>query len=91
MPRFSGKTVVITGASRGIGAALARRFADEAASVVVSANEPAAEAVAADIVAVGGKAVAHIADVTKKADVVSLTTPQSVNLAGSTSPFRTLA
>jgi meso-butanediol dehydrogenase/(S,S)-butanediol dehydrogenase/diacetyl reductase len=72
MPRFSGKTVVITGASRGIGAALARRFAQEGASVVVSANEPAAEAVAADIAAAGGKAVAHIADVTNKADVVSL-------------------
>ena len=56
MSRFSGKTVVITGASRGIGAALARRFAREGASVVVSANEPAAESVAADIVATGGKA-----------------------------------
>jgi len=72
MSRFSGKTVVITGASRGIGAALARRFAREGASVVVSANEPAAESVAADIVATGGKAIAQIADVTNKADVVAL-------------------
>ena len=72
MSRFSGKTVVVTGASRGIGAALARRFAREGASVVVSANEPAAETVAADIVASGGKAIAQIADVTNKADVVAL-------------------
>ena len=72
MSRFSGKTVVITGASRGIGAALARRFAREGASVVVSANEQAAESVAADIVATGGKAIAQIADVTNQADIVAL-------------------
>jgi meso-butanediol dehydrogenase / (S,S)-butanediol dehydrogenase / diacetyl reductase len=72
MSRFSGKSVVVTGASRGIGAALARRFAREGASVVVSANEPAAESVAADIVASGGKAIAQVADVTNKADVVAL-------------------
>src|SRR5271165_6656720 len=72
MSRFSGKTVVVTGASRGIGAALARRFAREGAPVVVSANEPAAETVAADIVGSGGKAIAQIADVTNKADVVAL-------------------
>jgi NAD(P)-dependent dehydrogenase (short-subunit alcohol dehydrogenase family) len=72
MSRFSGKTVVVTGASRGIGAALARRFAREGASVVVSANEQAAETIAAEIVASGGKAIAQIADVTSKADVVAL-------------------
>jgi meso-butanediol dehydrogenase / (S,S)-butanediol dehydrogenase / diacetyl reductase len=72
MSRFEGKTVVIAGASRGIGAALARRFAREGASVVVSANEPACSDVAADIVKAGGKAVAQIADVTRKSDVVAL-------------------
>ena len=72
MSRFSDKTIVITGASRGIGAALARRFAREGASVVVSANEQGAETVASDIVASGGKAIARIADVTNKADVVAL-------------------
>ena len=72
MSRFSGKTVVVTGASRGIGAAIARRFAHEGAAVVVSANEPQAETVAADIAESGGKAIAHLADVTKKADIVAL-------------------
>jgi meso-butanediol dehydrogenase/(S,S)-butanediol dehydrogenase/diacetyl reductase len=72
MSRFSGKTVVVTGASRGIGAALARRFAREGASVVVSANEPTAETVATEIAASGGKAIAQLADVTKNADVLAL-------------------
>ena len=39
MSRFQGKTIVITGASRGIGATLAKRFAREGGAVVVSANE----------------------------------------------------
>jgi len=72
MSRFEGKTIVITGASRGIGAALARRFAREGGAVVVSANEPACEAVAGEIVAAGGKAVAKAADVTRKSDVLAL-------------------
>jgi meso-butanediol dehydrogenase / (S,S)-butanediol dehydrogenase / diacetyl reductase len=72
MPRFEGKTIVITGASRGIGAALAKRFAREGGSVVVSANEPACETVAADIVKAGGKAIAQLVDVTKKSDVIAL-------------------
>ena len=72
MPRFEGKTVVITGGGRGIGAAIARRFAHEGANVLVSANEAAATTVAADIVAQGGKAAAFIADVAKKAEVIAL-------------------
>ena len=72
MNRFDGKTIVITGASRGIGAALARRFAREGGAVVVSANEPTCEKIAAEIVAAGGKAIAQVADVTNKNDVVVL-------------------
>ncbi len=44
MSRFDGKTIVITGASRGIGAALAKRFARGGGAVVVSANETARSA-----------------------------------------------
>ena len=58
MSRFQGKTIVITGASRGIGATLAKRFAREGGAVVASANESACETVAADIVKAGGKALA---------------------------------
>ena len=72
MSRFQGKTIVITGASRGIGAALAKRFAQEGGAVVASANESACETVATDIVKAGGKALAVIADVTKKGDVIAL-------------------
>jgi meso-butanediol dehydrogenase/(S,S)-butanediol dehydrogenase/diacetyl reductase len=72
MSRFSGKTVVFTGASRGIGTSLARCFAREGGSVVVCANEPACEQVAADIVAQVGRAIARPADVTSKQNVVAL-------------------
>ena len=72
MSRFQGKTIVITGASRGIGATLAKRFAREGGAVVASANESACETVAADIVKAGGKALAVVADVTNKGDVIAL-------------------
>jgi meso-butanediol dehydrogenase/(S,S)-butanediol dehydrogenase/diacetyl reductase len=72
MARFQGKTVVITGGSRGIGAAVARRFAGEGAAVLVAANEPAVEQVAAGIRAAGGRAHGVVADVTSKASVVAL-------------------
>jgi meso-butanediol dehydrogenase/(S,S)-butanediol dehydrogenase/diacetyl reductase len=72
MSRFANKTVVVTGGSRGIGAAIARRFAREGANVMVSANEEAAEAIAAEIVAAGGGAAAFVADVTKKDEVIAL-------------------
>jgi meso-butanediol dehydrogenase/(S,S)-butanediol dehydrogenase/diacetyl reductase len=70
--RFEGKTAVITGASGGIGAAIARRFADEGASVVVSAIDGRVEEVADMLRAAGAKVASKIMDVTKKADVVAL-------------------
>ncbi|MGZ2456204.1 glucose 1-dehydrogenase [Rhizobium sp. BK398] len=72
MKRFEQKTVVITGGSRGIGAAIARRFAKEGANLVISANEDSVHAVAEQIRAEGGKAISLVGDVTDKASVKAL-------------------
>jgi meso-butanediol dehydrogenase/(S,S)-butanediol dehydrogenase/diacetyl reductase len=72
MSRFENKTVVITGASRGIGAAIARRFAREGANLVVSANEEAVHSVADEIRSQGGRAISFVGDVTDKASVTAL-------------------
>ncbi|MEM7461621.1 MAG: SDR family oxidoreductase [Pseudomonadota bacterium] len=61
--RFSGKTAVITGASGGIGAAIAKRFADEGANVVVSAIDDRVEAIAQALREDGANAEAMVADV----------------------------
>lgn len=67
--RFVNQTVVITGASRGIGKGLALRFAREGANLVVAANEPAVHDVAAEIRAAGGPALPVVCDVTSKTEV----------------------
>jgi meso-butanediol dehydrogenase/(S,S)-butanediol dehydrogenase/diacetyl reductase len=72
MNRFENKTVVITGGSRGIGAAIAYRFAREGANLVVSANEDAVHGVAEKIRATGGHAISFVGDVTDKASVRAL-------------------
>jgi len=63
-PEFSGKAVLITGASTGIGAALARAFAAQGAKVGIhyNASREAAETLAAEIAAAGGTAVLVQAD-----------------------------
>lgn len=71
MKKLANKVAVVTGASKGIGAEIARGLAAEGASVVVnyaSAKE-GAEKVVADIVSQGGKALAVQGDVSKPADV----------------------
>ena len=62
---LSGKTALVTGASRGLGRAIALRLAQDGAAVAVNYRERAAEAVAGAIRASGGKAIAlqaHVAD-----------------------------
>jgi 3-oxoacyl-[acyl-carrier protein] reductase len=65
---------IVTGASKGIGAAIARGLAAEGAAVVVnySASRTLAERVVADITSRGGKAIAVQADVSKAGEVEAL-------------------
>jgi 3-oxoacyl-[acyl-carrier protein] reductase len=71
MGALSGKVAVVTGASKGIGAGIAKAFGEAGASVVVNyaSSREGAERVVAAIVERGGKAVAIQGDVAKSADV----------------------
>ncbi len=72
--KLVGKVAVVTGASKGIGASIARALAEEGASVVVnySSSKQDAERVVAEIAARGGKAIAVQADVSKPAHIERL-------------------
>jgi 3-oxoacyl-[acyl-carrier protein] reductase len=74
MGKLSGKVAVVTGASKGLGASIARAMAAEGASVVVNyaSSREGADKVVAAIVAADGHAVAIQADVGKSADVTRL-------------------
>ena len=74
MSKLSGKVAIVTGASKGIGAAIAKAFAKEGASVVVNyaSSRDGADAVVKAITGSGGKAVAVRGDVTKLADTQAI-------------------
>jgi 3-oxoacyl-[acyl-carrier protein] reductase len=66
--KLAGKVAVVTGASKGIGAGIAKALAEEGAAVVVNyaSSKQAAERVVADIARNGGKAIAVQGDVSKQ-------------------------
>ena len=74
MSKLQGKVAVVTGASKGIGAGIARALGDAGASVVVNyaSDKAGAEKAVADIKAKGGKAIAVQGDVSRSADVKHL-------------------
>jgi 3-oxoacyl-[acyl-carrier protein] reductase len=72
--RLEGKVAIVTGASKGIGAGIAKEFAQEGAAVVVNyaSDQKGADNVVKEITDNGGKAIAVHADVSKTDDVKKL-------------------
>jgi meso-butanediol dehydrogenase/(S,S)-butanediol dehydrogenase/diacetyl reductase len=80
--RFKDKVAVITGASGGIGAAMAERFAAEGAAVVVAAIDARVEEVAEQLRRSGAQAAGLRMDVTDKTDVAALYDLAEANFGG---------
>jgi 3-oxoacyl-[acyl-carrier protein] reductase len=74
MSKLNGKVAVVTGASKGIGAGIAKALAAEGASVVVNyaSSKAGADKVVSDITTAGGKAVTVAGDVSKAADAQAI-------------------
>jgi len=72
--KLTGKTAVVTGASKGIGAAIAKHLAAEGAAVVINyaSSKTGADTVVREITSNGGKALAVQGDMSKKSDIERL-------------------
>jgi NAD(P)-dependent dehydrogenase (short-subunit alcohol dehydrogenase family) len=70
MRRLEGRAAIVTGGAAGIGAAIARAFADEGARVLIADRDAAAAAQTAR--SIGDAAVPHEVDVTREADVQAM-------------------
>src|SRR5437899_730011 len=76
MSKLQNKVAIVTGASKGIGASIAKHLAAEGAAVVVNyaSSKEGADRVVAEIAGSGGKAVAVQANVAKQAEIERLFT-----------------
>jgi 3-oxoacyl-[acyl-carrier protein] reductase len=72
--KLTGRVAIVTGASKGIGASIAKQLAAEGAAVVVNyaSSKEGAERVVAEIISGGGKAIAAQANVANKAEIERL-------------------
>lgn len=74
MGKLANKVAIVTGASKGIGAGIAKAFAAEGAAVVVNyaSSKEGADRVVSEITGKGGKAIAVQGDVSKQADITGV-------------------
>jgi 3-oxoacyl-[acyl-carrier protein] reductase len=81
---LAGRVALVTGAGKNIGRAIALAFARDGAAVVVNgrSDRAAIEAVAAEIVAAGGRAVPHLADVSDPEAVAAMAREVAATLGG---------